>query len=64
MEVAVRYQDLDAKSYRRERERQTSVGMNFYIRDHNLKIQTDYSFRNLEDTEDRGLYQIQLQLDF
>jgi hypothetical protein len=64
VELAARYQDLDAKSFRRQRERQTSVGTNFYIRDHNLKIQTDYSFRNIEDTEDRGLYQLQLQLDF
>jgi hypothetical protein len=64
VEVAARYQGLNANSYRRERERQTTVGMNFYIRDHNLKIQTDYSFRQIQDTEDRGLYQLQLQLDF
>jgi phosphate-selective porin len=64
MELAARYQDLDAKTFRRQRERQTSVGANFYIRDHNLKIQTDYNFRNIEDTEDRGLYQLQLQIDF
>jgi len=64
VELAARYQDLDAKSYQRARERQTSIGTNFYIRDHNLKIQTNYSFRQIEDTEDRGLYQLQLQLDF
>ncbi len=64
VELAARYQDLDAKSYSTARERQTSIGTNFYIRDHNLKVQTNYSFRNIEDTEDRGLYQLQLQLDF
>ncbi len=64
VELAARYQDLDAKSYQRARERQTSIGANFYIRDHNLKVQTNYSFRQIEDTEDRGLYQLQLQLDF
>jgi hypothetical protein len=64
VEVAARYQYLNANSYQRALERQTTIGTNFYIRGHNLKVQTDYSFKNLKDTKNRGLYQLQLQLDF
>jgi hypothetical protein len=64
LELAARYQDLDAKSYSTERERRTSVGMNAYIHDHNLKVQTELSFRQLQDSADTKLYQLQLQLDF
>jgi len=64
LELAARYQDVDAKSVSAERERRTSVGMNAYIHDHNLKVQTELSFRQLEDSADSKLYQLQLQLDF
>ena len=40
--------------------RSTSVGANAYIRGHNLKVQTDYSFRSPDPDE----FQLQLQLDF
>lgn len=60
LELAARYQDLDADSVINERLHWTSLGMNFYIRQHNLKIQTDYTFKNNEG----NLYQLQLQLDF
>jgi len=63
-ELAVRYQQLDAKSYSSTNEKQPGVGMNFYIRDHNLKIQTDYLFRRFQHAKNQGLYQLQLQLDF
>jgi phosphate-selective porin len=64
LEVAGRYQDLDAPSYNTDREHRESVGMNMYIHDHNLKIQTDYSWRQIEDTPDSQVFQIQLQVDF
>jgi len=64
LEAAARYQDLDAESYNPDREQRTSAGMNMYIHDHNLKIQTEYSWRHIQDTDDSGLFQIQLQLDF
>jgi phosphate-selective porin len=64
LELAARYQDLDAKSFSPERERRTSLGLNAYIHDHNLKVQTDFSWRQLEDSSDNKLYQLQLQLDF
>lgn len=71
-EFAVRYETLDpligdTLSW-------TRVGFNFYIREHNLKIQTDYCFRsgnNLAEPLPFGLGQfdedvveLQLQLDF
>lgn len=64
LEVAARYQQLDARSYRSTNEKQPGVGMNFYIHEHNLKIQTDYLFRLYEHASNHGLYQLQLQLDF
>ncbi len=64
LELAARYQDVDAKSFSTERERRTSVGMNAYIHDHNLKVQTELSFRNVQNSADSKLYQLQLQLDF
>jgi hypothetical protein len=70
LEIAARYQQVDAKSVRQsnglpsEDEDRTSIGMNAYIHDHNLKVQTELSFRNLQNSADSKLYQIQLQLDF
>jgi hypothetical protein len=64
LEVAGRYQQLDARSFSPEEEKRTSIGMNAYIHDHNLKIQTELSFRQLQHSADSKLYQIQLQLDF
>jgi phosphate-selective porin len=64
LEVAARYQQLDARSFSTEEENRTSIGMNAYIHDHNLKVQTDFSFRQLQNSADSKLYQIQLQLDF
>jgi phosphate-selective porin len=64
LELAVRYQDADAKAAFAQREHRTSIGMNAYIYQHNLKLQTDLSFRHLEDSADSKLYQLQLQLDF
>ena len=68
LELAARYQDVDAKTATaaaapKVDEQRTSLGMNAYIHDHNLKVQTDFSFRHVENVSSR-LYQIQLQLDF
>ena len=62
VELAARYQVLDSDLLA-DTLRWTSLGLNFYIRDHNLKIQTDYTFRDGGIFDD-DLYQIQLQLDF
>jgi hypothetical protein len=70
-EFAVRYQELDPLAG--DTFRWTSVGFNFYFREHNLKIQTDYTFRS--DTVgtplpdflglfDEDVFQVQLQLEF
>ena len=69
LELAARYQDLDAKiatgvSAPKNDEQRTSLGMNAYIRDHNLKVQTEVSFRQVENVSDSRLVQVQLQLDF
>ena len=57
IELAARYQDVDDDG---NRSRSTSLGLNVYIRGHNLKIQSDYSFKN----DDADEFQLQLQLDF
>ncbi len=67
-ELAARYQSLDdpinlvAASGQVE---WTSIGLNYYIHEHNLKIQTNYIWKNEYATEvDNDVYQLQLQLDF
>jgi hypothetical protein len=62
VELAARYQVLDSDLLA-DTLRWTSLGINYYIRDHNLKIQTDYTFRD-GGIFDHDLYQIQIQLDF
>lgn len=64
LELVARYQDLDAESFQPNRERRTSIGMNTYIWQHNLKVQTEYSFRHVRQRPDSNLFQVQLQLDF
>jgi hypothetical protein len=70
-EFAVRYQELDPLLG--DTLRWTSIGFNFYIREHNLKVQTDYTFRSDVDNPvipggitlfDEDAFQIQIQLDF
>ena len=38
--------------------------MNFYIRGHNLKVQTDYTRLIPDLSANSDLYRLQLQLDF
>ena len=71
-EFAVRYETLDPLIG--DNLSWTRVGFNFYIREHNLKIQTDYCFRsgnNLAEplpfglgAFDEDVIEVQLQLDF
>lgn len=66
VELTARYQRLDPDSETdNDAFEWSSVGANFYLRGHNLKIQTDYTFRTEQAGEvanDR--LQVQLQLDF
>ena len=69
IELAGRYQKSDLLSSTdgtiSRRDEWTSVGMNIYIRDHNLKIQTDYTFKEEGINEiDNNVYQMQLQFDY
>jgi len=48
-----------------DRLRWTSVGFNIYLRGHNLKIQTDYTFKREQGKAVKNnMFQSQLQLDF
>ena len=43
----------------------TSVGVNYYIHEHNLKVQADYTWKDELATEiANDGFQVQLQLDF
>ncbi len=66
VELAARYQELDPdNNISNDKLRWTTIGMNFYLRSHNLKIQTDYTFKNEQGTKiNNDVFQIQLQLDF
>jgi phosphate-selective porin len=66
IEIASRYQEVDPnKDAPGDKLRAISIGANFYLHAHNLKIQTDYTFKKEEIVEiDNDVFQIQLQLDF
>jgi phosphate-selective porin len=74
IELAARYQDADDETpitvgtvtRPRGRAQWIAAGLNYYIRSHNLKVQTDYTFKdsNFFGSSDRHLFQLQLQLDF
>jgi hypothetical protein len=79
-EFCVRYETLDPYIFTAgvpdngERLDWVRVGFNFYIREHNLKVQTDYCFRSGNDLTaplvgglglfDEDVFEVQLQLDF
>jgi hypothetical protein len=79
-EFCVRYESLDPLLFAAgvpdngEQLEWVRVGFNFYIREHNLKIQTDYCFRSGNDLTaplvgglglfDEDVFEVQLQLDF
>jgi hypothetical protein len=65
-EVTTRFQQFDPDSETfGDRQRWTSVGANIYIRDHSLKVQTDFTIRSEQGTSiSNNLFQVQLQLDF
>lgn len=66
IEVAARYQELKpTRNYSHDKLRWTSLGVNYYFREHNLKIQSDYTFkREKGDSVDNDVFQIQLQFDY
>jgi hypothetical protein len=67
-ELTARYQFLDDPINpvnSSERVEWTSIGLNYYIHEHNLKIQMDYTWKNEREEEiDNDTLQVQLQLDF
>jgi phosphate-selective porin len=71
VEFAIRYEELSPLVG--ETLQWTRVGFNFYIREHNLKVQTDYNFRSGTvgtplpgglGLFDEDVFEVQLQLDF
>jgi phosphate-selective porin len=66
IELAGRYQYIDSGNafLNMDEVQALSIGMNFYIRSHNLKVQTDYTHLYRDVERDSDLYRLQLQLDF
>ncbi len=67
VELVARHQELDANDNDDTDKLQwTSVGLNYYIRGHNLKIQTEYIFKEEQGEKkiNNDLLQVQLQFDF
>lgn len=64
--MASRYQSIDSNTNTSgDKLRWTTVGLNFYIKGHNLKIQTDYTFKEEEGQGvDNDTFMVQGQLDF
>lgn len=67
-ELTARYQFLDDPITLTNGSREvdwTSIGLNYYIHEHNLKVQLDYTWKNERGAEvDNDAFQVQLQLDF
>lgn len=65
-ELAVRYQELDRNlDVSGNRSRWTTVGFNTYLRDHNLKVQTEYTIKDEQANDlDDDIVQVQLQFDY
>jgi len=65
-ELVARYQEMDPdKDVMNDKMQWTSVGFNTYLRGHNLKFQTEYTFKSEEGNEiSNDVIQIQLQVDF
>jgi hypothetical protein len=66
LELALRYQELDPETRTPDdKVRWISAGFNIYLRGHNLKIQTEYTFKKEEGHEVKNdVFQVQLQMDF
>lgn len=65
LEVAARYETLDPVSRSDRRKTQlASAGLNVYIREHHLKVQSDYTYKKERHTRDHDAFQIQLQFDY
>ena len=66
IELAARYQERDADTGAfSNRLEWTTLAMNYYLRDHNLKLQTEYTLKREETgSVDNDLFQMQLQLDY
>jgi hypothetical protein len=66
IELAFRYQELDPdRNLAGNKVRWTSVGLNVYLRGHNLKVQAEYTLKREEGVQIKNnLLQVQLQLDF
>jgi hypothetical protein len=66
LEFAARFQEIDPNTnIANDKLQWTTVGFNIYLKGHNLKIQTDYTFKNDQEPEvTNDMFQVQLQLDF
>lgn len=68
-EIAARYEQSDVLNANvgniTDRFDEVLIGFNIYMREHNLKIQSDYDFRNERDNPvDNNVFQTQLQFDY
>jgi len=66
IELATRYQEFDMdNNVETDNLMWTTIGINYYLRGHNLKIQAEYTFKREQvEDPDNDLFQVQLQFDF
>ena len=66
IEIASRYQEVDPNTnISNDKTKAVTLGANYYLHSHSLKIQTDYSFKIEEGADlSNDVFQIQLQFDF
>jgi phosphate-selective porin len=66
VELAVRYQELDANDQViGDKLKWTTVGVNWYLRGHSFKMQADYTIKDEQLNKfDNNVFQVQLQLSF
>ena len=65
LEIAGRIEELDPDDDASDDSvRGYSIGLNYYLVGHNLKIQTDLTFLDPDEGDNEQVFHIQLQLDF
>ena len=64
-ELACRHEQSNPEDDTEPRRQNTTIGVNTYLRGHNLKVQSEYTWRRETDAEiQNDLAQVQLQMDF
>ena len=63
-EIAARYTAISPDEVVDQKDNRYTLGLNKYIVGHKLKIQTDFTYRDREESNDQLTYRLQVDLHF